>query len=224
MILSLNYILIKSIINFILQNIRRVSLTNFFKNLKNNKYLFIFNVLYFALGFVNIHFALLGFVCMLLPIYLLVKTKKKTYCQGYCPRSNLYTKAGKLTSSISKKTPQYFIKGDMKWIMLTYFGISLFFITMSTMRVAQGLMMPLEELRYLIVFRVPFKMPQLVEFNAFLPWVTHMAYRFYSMMMTTTTIGFVLALVYKPRTWCTICPIATISDVYSNSLNNKKAS
>lgn len=196
---------------------------NFFKNLKNNKYLFIFNVLYFALGFVNIHFALLGLICMILPLYLLVKTKKKTYCQGYCPRANLYTKTGKITSKISGKTPLYFIKGNMKWIMLTYFGISLFFIIMSTVRVAAGLMPPLEELRYLIVFRVPFKIPQLYEINAFLPWITHMSYRFYSMMMTTTTIGLVLALIYKPRTWCTICPISTISDVYTNSIKQKHA-
>lgn len=62
-------------------------MTNFFKNLKNNKYLFIINLLYFALGFINIHFALLGLICMILPLYLLVKTKKKTYCQGYCPRA-----------------------------------------------------------------------------------------------------------------------------------------
>lgn len=198
-------------------------MTNFFKNLKNHKFLFILNLLYFALGFINIHFALLGLICMVLPLYLLIKTKKKTYCQGYCPRANFYNKAGKLTSKISGKTPLYFIKGNMKWIMLTYFGINLFFITMSTLRVASGFMMPLQELRYLIVFNVPFKMPQLIEIDTFLPWLTHLSYRFYSMMMTTTTLGLVLALMYKPRTWCTICPISTISDVYTNSIKQKKA-
>lgn len=198
-------------------------MTNFLKNLKNNKFLFVFNLLYFALGFINIHFALLGLICMILPLYLLVKTKKKTYCQGYCPRANFYTKAGKLTNKVSGKTPLYFIKGNMKWIMLTYFGISLFFIIMSTIRVAAGLMPPLEQLRYLIIFKVPFTMPQIFEINTFLPWVTHMSYRFYSMMMTTTTLGLVLALVYKPRTWCTICPISTISDVYVKGIQQKKA-
>jgi len=197
-------------------------MTDFFKNLKNNKYLFIITLLYFILGFVNIHFALLGFICMLLPLYLLVKTNKKTYCQGYCPRANLYTKTGKATNKASRKTPIFFIKGNMKWIVLIYFGISLIFITMSSIRVASGLMLPLEQLRYLIVFRVPFNMIQLIEINNLLPWVTHLSYRFYSMMMTTTTIGLVFALVYKPRTWCTICPISTISDVYLN--NSQKQS
>lgn len=195
-------------------------MADFFKNLKNNKYLFIITLIYFVLGFVNIHFALLGFICMLLPLYLLVKTNKKTYCQGYCPRANLYTKAGKTTSKTSRKTPMFFIKGNMKWIVLAYFGISLIFITLSTIRVAAGSMMPLDQLRYLIVFRIPFKIVQIFEFNNVLSWITHLSYRFYSMMMTTTTLGLFLALVYKPRTWCTICPISTISDVYLN--NSKK--
>ncbi len=195
---------------------------NFFKNLKNNKYLFIITILYFTLGFVNIHFSLLGLICMLLPFALLVKTNKKTYCQGYCPRANLYTKAGKIVRKNSRKTPMFFIKGNMKWIMLSYFGISLFFIVMSTIRVASDLMIPLEQLRFLIVFKIPFNMVQLIEINNVLPWITHLSYRFYSMMLTTTIIGLILALVYKPRTWCTICPISTISEVYLNNTKNTK--
>jgi hypothetical protein len=195
-------------------------MNNFLKNIKNNKYLFIINVLYFALGIVNIHFSLLAFVCMMLPMYLLVKSNKKTYCQGYCPRSNLYTNVGKVTNKYSRKTPMYFINGNMKWIMLIYFGLSLFFITMSTIRVSSGFMVPMEKLRFLIFFSLPFEMVQLFELNYVLPWVTHLSYRFYSMMMTTTLIGLVLALVYKPKTWCVICPIQTILDVYINS--NKK--
>ncbi len=189
-------------------------MNNFLKNIKNNKYLFIINLLYFALGFVNINFALLGFICMMLPMYLLVRTNRKTYCQGYCPRANLYTKVGKSTSKYSGKTPMYFIRGNMKWIMLSYFGISLFFIIMSTIRVSSGLMMPMKNLRFLILFSVPFEMIQLVESNNTLPWIAHLSYRIYSMMMTTTVIGLGLALVYKPKTWCVICPISTISDVY----------
>lgn len=117
--------------------------------MRNHKILFTFTVLFFVLGFINIHFSLLGIICMTLPIILLLRTRKKTWCQGYCPRASLYTTLGK----------------SKRWKSL------------ST------------------------------------PWLTHLSYRFYSMMMTTTLIGLVLAMVYKPRTWCTICPIATVSDV-----------
>ena len=189
-------------------------MTDFFKNLKNNKYLFIINLTYFIIGFINVHYALLGLICMLLPFVLLVKNNRKTYCQGYCPRANLYSKAGKLTSKYSRKTPLYFISGNMKYIMLIYFGISLFFITMSTIKVGRGAMIPLEQLRFFIVFPIPYKLPQLFSLNNMVPWITHLSYRFYSMMMTTTIIGLVMAFIYKPRTWCTICPISTISSIY----------
>lgn len=181
--------------------------------MRNHKYLFLITISFFALGFVNIHFSLLGIVCMTLPIILLLKDRKKTWCQGYCPRASLYTTCGKSKKWPSLNTPRFFIKGNMKWFMLAYFGISLTFILMSTLGVAKGMRLPMEHLRFLILIPVPFEMPQLFDIMYIAPWLTHLSYRFYSMMMTTTFLGFILAMVYKPRTWCTICPIATVSDV-----------
>lgn len=181
--------------------------------MRNHKLLFLFTIMFFALGFVNIHFALLGIICMALPIILLLKDRKKTWCQSYCPRASLYTTCGKSKKWASRKTPRYFIKGNMKWIMLAYFGLSLLFIIMSTIAVARGIRPAMEYLRFLIVIPLPFRMPQLFNIAHLAPWLTHLSYRFYSMMMTTTFLGLVLALVYKPRTWCTICPITTVSDV-----------
>lgn len=63
--------------------------------MRNHKYLFLITISFFLLGFVNIHFSLLGIVCMTLPIVLLLKNRKKTWCQGYCPRASLYTTCGK---------------------------------------------------------------------------------------------------------------------------------
>jgi len=188
-------------------------------NLKNHKLLFAITLLYFVLGFVNIHFALLGLVCMALPFYLLFRDNKKTWCQGYCPRANLYGKSAKIKGKSALKTPIFFVKGNMKWIMLGYFMVSLTFIILSTIRVGSGGMPPMESLRFLIVIPIKFEMPQLTQISGSVNWLTHLSYRFYSMMMTTTVIGIALALIYKPRTWCVICPIATTSDLY---LNQKK--
>ena len=192
-------------------------------NVKNNKFLFLITILYFILGFVNIHFALLGLFCMMIPFVLLFRNKKKTWCQGYCPRANLYTRTGKVTSKYSFKTPEFFTKGGMKWIMLSYFGISLFFIGMTTVKVAMGAVPPMNVLRFLILFKLPIEMPQMIAFASNTPWLTHLAYRFYSMMMTTTFLGLILALVYKPRTWCIICPVGTLSDTYLKQNKKMKA-
>lgn len=182
--------------------------------MRNHKLLFLITLLYFSLGLVNIHFALLGLICMFLPIYLLVRDKRKTWCQSYCPRASLYSKIGKAVRKQAPRAPRFFLKGDMKWIVLAYFGISLFFITVSTVRVAKGLMPPMYHLRFLLAFPLGNSFPQLVKWVSELPWLTHLAYRFFSMMTTTTVLGLILAMLYKPRTWCTICPIATVSDVY----------
>ena len=138
---------------------------------------------------------------------------------GLLPKSqSLYTKCGKLTANHSFKTPLFFIKGNMKWIMLAYFGISLLVMTMSTVKVATGAVPSMSYLRFLLFIPLKGEMPQIFEFINISPWITHLSYRFYSMMMTTTVLGFLLALIYKPRTWCTICPIATVSDVYIQSV------
>jgi hypothetical protein len=156
---------------------------------------------------------------MTLPVLLLLKNKKKTWCQGYCPRASLYTQIGKHTKH-RRKTPHFFIHGNMKWILLSYFGVSLFIIIMSTLGVSRGRMPAMDYLRFLLFLPVPGPMPQLINLPAIAPWVTHFAYRMYSMMMTTTTLGLIMALLYRPRTWCTVCPIATVSDLYLQK--NKK--
>lgn len=181
--------------------------------MRNHKLLFLFTISFFVLGFVNIHFALFGMICMTLPIILLLKNRKKAWCQGYCPRASLYTNCGKLKWWNSRKTPLLFVKGKMKWIMLAYFGLSLTFIILSTLGVARGYRPAMEHLRFLIIIPIPVKFPQILDIINISPWLTHLSYRFYSMMMTTTILGLLLAFVYKPRTWCTICPIGTVSDV-----------
>jgi len=187
--------------------------------MRNNKYLFLITLLFFISGFINIHFALLGFICMVLPIILLVRNKKKTWCQGYCPRASLFTTCGKISAKYTRKAPRFFTKGFMKWIMLAYFGFSLFIITMSTIKVATGAIPSMNFLRFLLIFPIHVEIPQLIEFSNISSWVTHLAYRFYSMMMTTTFLGLILLFVYKPRTWCTICPIATVSEVYIRKIS-----
>lgn len=180
--------------------------------MRNHKYLFLITVSFFVLGLINIHFSLFGILCMILPFILLRKEHKKTWCQGYCPRAGLYSTCGKSKKWKPLPTPRFLISKDMRWIMLVYFGISLFFILMSTLGVVKGMKPAMEYLRFFILFPLPFEMPQLLDIINLSPWLTHLSYRIYSMMMTTTILGLLLAMFYKPRTWCAICPISTISD------------
>lgn len=188
--------------------------------MKNHKYLFLFTLAFFGLAFINIHFAILGIICMTIPIVLLVRDGKKTWCSGYCPRASLFSTIGEKRGKKGRKIPVSFIKGKVKNYVLGYFGIALFIATMSTFRVARGMMPAVLYPRFLIFIPLNVDFPQLFELSMVAPWVTHLSFRLFSMMMTTTVFGLILAYLYKPRTWCTICPISTISGIYI--MNGKK--
>ena len=180
--------------------------------MRNNKYLFIFTLLYFLLGLVNIHLALLGVFCMLIPFILLLRDRKKTWCTGYCPRAAFYSMINKQKKRKVRTLPKFIVNGNLKDILVIYFILNISFVTMSTIGVATGKIFPMEYLRFLIVFPIPFRMPQLIGLANFLPWLTHLSYRIYSMMMTATVLGLIMSKLYKSRSWCVVCPIGALSD------------
>lgn len=180
-------------------------------------YLYIITILFFVLGFFNIVFAWLGFTCLTLPFILLLKNRKKTWCQQYCPRASLFGALFRNRSITGKGGPDWLVKGKAKWFVLTYFCINLFVLTMSTIMVFKGRRAPVEKVRFLIAFELPWNMPQLLDFGVMPGWVTHLSFRVYSMMFTTTILGLLLAWLFKPRTWCTVCPINTASNIIISS-------
>ena len=42
-------------------------------------------------------------------------------------------------------------------------------------------------------------------------WVAQFSFGFYSLMLTSTLIGLIVMVLYKPRTWCTFCPMGTMT-------------
>lgn len=187
-------------------------------------YLFLATLLFFTLGFFNIIFAWLGLACLILPFVFLLKDRKKTWCQNYCPRSKLFTVLFQGRSLIGKVGPDWLVKGGGKWILLAYFCFNLFVITMSTIRVSRGLMEPFERVRFLIAFVLPWEMPQFLNLGPVPDWVLHLSFRIYSMMFTTTVLGLVLGWLFYHRTWCRVCPINTISDITLNKVKNQTVS
>lgn len=179
---------------------------------KLTDHLYLVTIMFFALGFFNMAFAWLGFACMTIPFVLLAKDKKKTWCHGYCPRAKLFTVLFRGRSLTGQTAPRWVTHGRLKWFVLIYFGLNMLVMVASTFAVARGRVDAMETLRFLIAFRLPWEIPQALEFG-FLPgWAVHLSFRMYSMMMTTTVIGLLLGWFYKPRTWCAICPINTVSN------------
>jgi len=172
-------------------------------------YLFIVTILFFLLGMVNIVFSWLGLVCAALPFVMAKRTGKKLWCQRYCPRAHLFTKAiGKL--SLNLKQPKILRDGRGKRFLLTYFCINMMMATMSTVSVFFGGIAPMAHVRFLMFFKMPFVLPQLIAIPLS-PAMLHLSYRLYSIMFTSTILGILLGIIFKPRTWCAVCPIQTLT-------------
>lgn len=170
-------------------------------------------LLFFGLGLFNMMFAYLGFICMALPFILLAKNKQKTWCQRYCPRAELFNVLFRGRSLTGKAAPAFLTGPTARKVFFAYFMINFMILLLSTVMVGIGRVEALTDLRFLMAFRLPFSPPQVLLASDVPSWLLHMPYRIYSMMMTTTVIGLLLGWIYKPRTWCTICPVGTASNL-----------
>lgn len=178
--------------------------------------LFLVVILFFTLSMIHIAFAWLGLICMILPFILYYQSKEKLWCKYYCPRASFFLKIlNKI--SFGMKIPKWMKAKDIKIFVVYYFAINLFFATMSSIMVSTGRMEPLNFVRIFMLFKAPFTLPQLFNWSTH-PGLLHASYRIYSMMFTSTITGLIIGMLYKPRTWCMICPIQTLT---TKNPNNK---
>ena len=42
-------------------------------------------------------------------------------------------------------------------------------------------------------------------------WVAQYSFGFYSLMLTSLLLGLIMMVLYKPRSWCTFCPMGTMT-------------
>ena len=59
----------------------------------------------------------------------------------------------------------------------------------------------------------------------FHPGVAQFAYGFYSIMLTSTVLGLITMILFKPRSWCVYCPMGTMTQLICQakaSINNKQ--
>lgn len=173
-------------------------------------YLWIYAIIYFALGFFNILFAWLGMIDFLLPLFLAIFGGNKFFCNHLCGRGQLFSKLGTdLKCSRCKPTPRWM---SSKWFR---YGFLLFFLTMfgnmvfQTYLVATGAASLREAIKLFWTFRVPWSWTYTGGTVA--DWVAQFSFGFYSLMLTSLLLGLIVMVLYKPRTWCAFCPMGTIT-------------
>lgn len=173
------------------------------------QYLWVFSALYLVLGFFNILFAWLGLICFMVPLLISFFGGGKAYCHNYCGRGQLFDLLGN-KFKLSRRKPM------PTWLKSKYFryGFLVFFMTMfinmlfNTYLVFQGS----SSLHQVITILWTFKLPwNLADLSSVTPWISQFAFGFYSIMLTSTILGLVTMMLYKPRSWCVYCPMGTMT-------------
>ena len=71
----------------------------------------------------------------------------------------------------------------------------------------------------LFAFRVPWGWTYTAGIVA--DWVAQFSFGFYSLMLTSLLLGLIVMVLYKPRTWCTFCPMGTMTQEICKFKNNE---
>ena len=162
-------------------------------------YLWIASLTYLALGFFNILFAWLGLLCFFIPLVISAAAGSKGYCNRYCGR---------------------WMKS--KWFrygFLVFFFIMFFQMLWSTYLVFAGA----RDLRQAVTLLWTFKVPWQWAYHGtlFHPGVAQFAFGFYSVMLTSTVLGLITMVLFKPRSWCVYCPMGTLTQLICRARNGR---
>ena len=154
-------------------------------------YLWIWAIIYFALGFFNILFAWFGMIDFLLPLGIAIFGGNKFFCNHLCGRGQLFSKlGGDLKCSRNKPTPQWM---SSKWFR---YGFLIFFLTMfgnmvfQTYLVGAGASSLREAIKLFWTFRVPWGWTYTAGTVA--DWVAQFSFGFYSLMLTSLLLGLIV--------------------------------
>ena len=122
---------------------------------ETRRMLYWITILYFFLALINITLAMGALLCMAFPFFFAVKTGKKTWCQGYCPRGEFLNTLNKV--SRRRKRPGWLTGEKIKSGLLGYFCINLMLIAASTFMVSSGKMLPIDRIRLFILLELPWE-------------------------------------------------------------------
>ena len=175
-------------------------------------YLWIVSLTYLLLGFVNILFAWLGLFCFFIPLIISVTRGTKGYCKVYCGRGQLFALlGGRFGLSRKRNMPRFMTTKWFRYGFLIFFFTMFFQMLWNTWLVFSGA----QDLKQVVTLLWTFKLPWHWAYSAVgVPeGVAQFAFGFYSVMLTSTVLGFITMILFKPRSWCIYCPMGTMTQL-----------
>lgn len=181
---------------------------------KKNKnwydYLWIWSIIFFSLGFFNILCAWLGMIDFLVPLGFAIFGGNKLFCNRYCGRGQLFMKLGnELHCSRNKPTPKLLYSKWFRYGFLAFFMTMFINMCFQTYLVGAGARSLSETIKLFWTVRVPWDWTYTA---GLVPdWIAQFSFGFYGLMLTSLLLGLLVMILYKPRTWCTFCPMGTMT-------------
>ena len=175
-------------------------------------YLWIFSTVYLILGFVNILFAWLGLLCFFIPLLISIFGGSKAYCNRYCGRGQLFSLlGGRFGLSRKKDIPRWMRSKPFRYGFLVFFFVMFFQMLFVTVLVFAGT----RELSEVVTLLWTIKLPWHWAYHGtlFSTGVAQFAFGFYSVMLTSTVLGLLTMVLFKPRSWCVYCPMGTMTQL-----------
>lgn len=164
------------------------------------------------------YFICMGGFAVLLYSHSDVHVQRITYCNKYCGRGQLFgILGGKLGLSGNRNI---FKRMRSKWFrygFLTFFFAMFFLMIWNTWLVFSGV----NELKQAVQLLWTFKLPWNWAYHGTIIYdgVAQFSSGFYSIMLTSTVLGFVTMLLFKPRSWCVYCPMGTMTQLICKAKN-----
>lgn len=178
-------------------------------------YMWIVSALYLTLGIFNILFAWLGLLCFSIPLLISIFGGGKTYCNVYCGRGQMLDLMGnKLKMSRQKSIPHFLKTKAFRYGFLIFFMVMFGNMIFSTYLVFEGTKNMKEVVTILWTFKMPWNW---VDTSIVQPWIAQFAFGFYSVMLTSTILGVITMILYKPKSWCVYCPMGTMTQMISKA-------
>lgn len=173
-------------------------------------YLWLWSIAFFTLGFFNILFAWLGMLDFGLPLLFALFGGNKFFCNNLCGRGQLFSLlGGRFGLSRGKPAPRWL---SSKWFR---YGFLVFFLAMfgnmlfQTYLVGAGAASLRESIKLFWTFRVPWDWAYTA--GTVPAWVAQFSFGFYSLMLTSLLIGLIVMVLFRPRTWCSFCPMGSMT-------------
>lgn len=172
-------------------------------------YLWLWSLIYFSLGFVNILFAWLGLINFCLPLLFALIGGNKLFCNRYCDRGQLLRALGSQVGLSRRHDMPTWLKSQaFRYAFMIFFFAMFGSVVYATWLVASGA----TSLRDVVTVLWSFQLPWHWTYTAAVaPWKAQFAFGLYSLMMTSEVIALAAMLWFKPRSWCVFCPMGTLT-------------